>query len=197
MERMEPAADLVGDIAKKLQLGNNPEAPCPAVLTTFDLSVVAKHIKTNKCKNIIVMAVNGISVTSGIQDFCTPCTGLYDNLSKYNSPKPTAVFDIDFFKETPSMFYQLTKEIFPGQYQPTPKHNFIRLLHNHLTAAVLLHAEYGLARSTQASIPKDKIVDTHENFDSATCIDTGTKVPIDEVLKAIMSVWARLLEEDE
>jgi NAD-dependent SIR2 family protein deacetylase len=72
----------------------------------------------------------GISVSAGIPDFRSPGTGLYDNLAKYNLPEPTAVFDINYFRENPAPFYQLAKELFPGQYKPTPTHLFIRLLHD-------------------------------------------------------------------
>ena len=113
-------------------------------------------------------------------------TGLYDNLAKYNLPEPTAVFDINFFRDNPAPFYQLARELFPGQYQPTPTHNFIRLLYDR---GILLRCFTQNIDSleAEAGIPKDKIVAAHGNFDSATCIDTGEKVPIDEVRAAIMA----------
>ena len=112
-------------------VSHSAETSRPHVLSSFDLDGVAAAIRAGQCRNVIVMAGAGISVSAGIPDFRTPGTGLYDNLAKYNLPEPTAVFDINFFKENPAPFYQLAKELFPGQYQPTPTHNFIRLLHNH------------------------------------------------------------------
>ena len=117
---MEAAGDLL-----------EAETARPPVLSSFDLAGVAAAIKAGQCKNVIVMAGAGISVSAGIPDFRTPGTGLYDNLAKYNLPEPTAVFDINFFRDNPAPFYQLAKELFPGQYRPTPTHNFIRLLHDH------------------------------------------------------------------
>ena len=107
------------------------QTPYPPVLKSFDLAGVADYIKANSCKNVIVMCGAGISVSAGIPDFRTPGTGLYDNLAKYNLPEPTAVFEINFFKGDPAPFYMLAKELFPGQYKPTPTHNFIRLLNDH------------------------------------------------------------------
>ena len=59
----------------------------------------------------------------------TPGTGLYDNLQKYDLPTPESVFDIGFFRNNPSAFYQLARELWPGNFKPTPAHYFIRLLH--------------------------------------------------------------------
>ena len=58
------------------------QPPHPPVLSSFDLKGVAEIIKHKKCKNIIVMAGAGISVSAGLPDFRTPGTGLYDNLAK-------------------------------------------------------------------------------------------------------------------
>ena len=44
-----------------------------------------------------------------------------------------------------------------------------------------------LLTTCSAGIPKDKIVAAHGNFDSATCIDTGENVPVEEVREAIMA----------
>ena len=102
--------------------------PHPPVLSQFDLQGVAEYIRTKDCRNIIVMAGAGISVSAGIPDFRTPGTGLYDNLAKYKLPEPAAVFNIDFFRQNQAPFCMLAKELFPGQYKPTPTLNFIRLL---------------------------------------------------------------------
>ena len=122
--------------------------PLEPVLDTFDLEGVASKILSGSVKNIVVMAGAGwhmscsfsmhlidfwslgISVSAGIPDFRSPGTGLYDNLAKYNLPEPTAVFDINYFQQNPAPFYMLAKELFPGQYRPTPTHLFIRLLHD-------------------------------------------------------------------
>lgn len=39
----------------------------------------------------------GVSTSAGIPDFCSPGTGLYDNLAKFNLPTPQSIFDLDFF----------------------------------------------------------------------------------------------------
>eukprot|EP00960_Hanusia_phi_P002464 71756-Hanusia_phi.AAC.1 len=172
------------------------------VLESFDLAGIANYIREHGCNNVIVMAGAGISVSAGIPDFRTPGSGLYDNLQKYQLPSPTAVFDIGFFRENPSPFYMLARELFPGQYQPTVTHHFIKLLHD---KGLLLRcfSQNIDSLETQAGLPHDKLVAAHGNFDSATCIATGEKVPVEEVKEAIMAGeadeegrgWRRLNEK--
>ena len=143
--------------------------PLPPVLSSFDLHGVAEHIRNGKCRNIIVMAGAGISVSAGIPDFRTPGTGLYDNLARYDLPHPTAVFELDFFRENPEPFYLLARELYPGQYPPTPTHHFVRLLHE---KGLLLRCFTQNIDSLEAAagVPADKIVAAHGNFDSARCL---------------------------
>ena len=145
------------------------EEPLPPVLSSFDLRGVAEHIRNGKCGNVIVMAGAGISVSAGIPDFRTPGTGLYDNLARYDLPHPTAVFELDFFRENPEPFYLLARELYPGQYPPTPTHHFVRLLHE---KGLLLRCFTQNIDSLEAAagIPADKIVAAHGNFDSARCL---------------------------
>ncbi len=44
------------------------------------------------------MAGAGLSTPSGIPDFRTPGSGIYDNLRKYRLPYPEAIFDINYFR---------------------------------------------------------------------------------------------------
>jgi NAD-dependent SIR2 family protein deacetylase len=45
-------------------------------------------------------------------------------------PYPHAVFELGYFKRNPRPFFMLAKELFPGNYLPTPTHYFMRLLHD-------------------------------------------------------------------
>ena len=90
----------------------------------------AKEIKS--ASKILVMAGAGLSTPSGIPDFRTPGSGIYDNLKKYNLPYPEAIFDIHYFRARPEPFYEWAKEFFPGvNYQPNDAHWFIKKLHDH------------------------------------------------------------------
>jgi len=129
-----------------------------------------KELLQAREESVVVMAGAGISVSAGIPDFRSPGTGLYDNLQKYNLPRPEAIFTLDYFRERPEAFCTLAKEMFPGNFQPTPTHNFIRLLHD---KGVLLrcYTQNIDTLEREAGIPGEKLVEAHGSFASAKCID--------------------------
>ncbi|RXN01946.1 NAD-dependent protein deacetylase sirtuin-3, mitochondrial [Acipenser ruthenus] len=94
------------------------------------LEDVARLIKHNEYRRIVVMAGAGISTPSGIPDFRSPGSGLYDNLQQYDIPYPEAIFEINYFHHNPKPFFALAKELYPGNYKPNYTHYFIRLLHD-------------------------------------------------------------------
>jgi NAD-dependent deacetylase sirtuin 2 len=139
---------------------------------------------TPNIKNIIVMTGAGISVAAGIPDFRTPGTGLYDNLQKYDLPRPTAVFELDYFRENPKPFFTLAKELFPGNYRPTHVHYFIRLL----AEKGLLLRNYTQNVDTLervAGVPGEKMVEAHGSFALAHCIACNTEFSPEFVKAAI------------
>lgn len=73
----------------------------------------------------------GISVSAGIPDFRSPGTGLYDNLKKYNLPRPDAIFNLSYFQKKPEAFYELVSNFIDiDKFNPTPTHYFCKLLHD-------------------------------------------------------------------
>lgn len=85
----------------------------------------------------------------------TPGTGLYSQLERFNLPRPEAVFSLDFFRENPHPFFTLARELFPGNYDPTPTHHFMRLLHDKglllrqaVGCSLLIYPVFGCSRAT-------------------------------------------------
>ena len=111
---------------------------------------------------------------------------MYDNLRKYDLPRPQAVFDIAYFAERPDAFYQLAAEMWPdrGRFQPTATHHFISLLHER---GLLLRNYTQNIDSLElaAGLPPEALVQAHGSFESATCITTGQAVPADEMRAAV------------
>ncbi|XP_041131944.1 NAD-dependent protein deacetylase sirtuin-3-like isoform X2 [Polyodon spathula] len=149
------------------------------------LEDVARLIKHNEYRRIVVMAGAGISTPSGIPDFRSPGSGLYDNLQQYDIPYPEAIFEINYFHHNPKPFFALAKELYPGNYKPNYAHYFIRLLHD----KGLLHRIYtqnidGLERL--AGIPSSKLVEAHGTFATATCTVCRTSYPGEDLRADIL-----------
>jgi NAD-dependent SIR2 family protein deacetylase/FMN phosphatase YigB (HAD superfamily) len=116
----------------------------------------------------------------------TPGTGLYDNLQKYNLPHPTAVFELSYFRHNPAPFYLLAKELYPGNFRPTPAHFFIRLLHER--ACLLRNLTQNIdGLECEAGLPLDHLVQAHGGFGTAACIDCKLKHDESYVKEAIFN----------
>jgi len=132
------------------------------------------------------MSGAGISVAAGIPDFRTPGTGLYDNLQKYGLPHPTAVFELDYFKQKPQPFYTLAKELYPGNFKPTATHYFVRLLHE--KGLLLRNFTQNIdTLERQATIPGDKLVEAHGSFATAHCISCHDEADINLVKECVFT----------
>jgi len=166
--------------------GTPEDKPRPAMLDSFDIEGIARYIAEKGCQRIVIMCGAGISTSAGIPDFRTPGTGLYDNLKKYDLPRPESIFELKYFRDRPGAFYELAKEMWPGNFEPTPAHYFIRLLE---AKGILLrcYSQNIDSLEVQAGVPRQRLIAAHGNFDAAHVIDTDpeVKVPIEELKAAI------------
>ena len=173
----------LGDRNRARQASEAPAGvPRELALPSLDLKGVAAQLAS--ARNVVVLCGAGISVSAGIPDFRSPGTGLYDNLQKYQLPGPQSIFTLDYFVEKPDAFYNLAAELWPGRFQPTPTHCFLRLLHEKgVLRRVFTQNIDGLERL--AGLPADKVKAAHGSFDSATCLDTGAAVLPEELRDAV------------
>ncbi|KAM8762348.1 NAD-dependent protein deacetylase sirtuin-3, mitochondrial isoform 2-T4 [Acanthopagrus schlegelii] len=150
------------------------------------LEDVAKNIRERQFKRVVVMAGAGISTPSGIPDFRSPGSGLYDNLQQYDLPYAEAIFEIDFFHHNPNPFFALAKELYPGNYQPNLTHYFVRLLHEKKQLLRMYTQNIdGLERL--AGIPPEMLVEAHGTFATATCTVCRRKYKGEELRPDVMS----------
>ncbi|KAK2853623.1 hypothetical protein Q5P01_006284 [Channa striata] len=149
------------------------------------LEDIAKNIREQQFKRVVVMAGAGISTPSGIPDFRSPGSGLYDNLQQYDLPYAEAIFEISFFHQNPNPFFALAKELYPGNYQPNLTHYFICLLHKkgQLLRMYTQNID-GLERL--AGIPPDMLVEAHGTFATATCTVCLRKYEGEDLRPAVM-----------
>ncbi|XP_059926923.1 NAD-dependent protein deacetylase sirtuin-3, mitochondrial isoform X1 [Gadus macrocephalus] len=132
------------------------------------LEDIARRIQEKSFNRIVVMAGAGISTPSGIPDFRSQGSGLYDNLQRYDLPYAEAIFEINYFHHNPLPFFALAKELYPGNYQPNLTHYFVRLLQDkgQLLRMYTQNID-GLERL--AGIPSERLVEAHGTFATATC----------------------------
>lgn len=140
------------------------------ILKKASIESVANYIKDNEVSKIIVMTGAGISTSAGIPDFRSKDTGLYHNLQKFNLPYAEAVFDIDYFEDTPEPFYALAKELYPGKFLPTKTHYFIQLLQK--KGLLLRNFTQNIdTLERMAGLDAEYIVEAHGSFATASCVD--------------------------
>lgn len=154
------------------------------VLETLDTAGVANAFKAGKFKNIVTMVGAGISTSAGIPDFRSPSSGLYHNLEKYNLPYPEAIFEVEYFRENPQPFFTLAKELYPGNFKPTPSHYFVKLLEQ--KGLLLRHYTQNIDTLERvAKIDDEKLVEAHGTFYTNHCLDCRKEYSMEWVKKEI------------
>lgn len=120
-----------------------------------------------RSKRIIVLTGAGVSVSCGIPDFRSR-DGIYARLSKDfpDLPDPQAMFDIHYFKRDPRPFFKFAKEIYPGQFEPSPSHKFIKLLESH---GKLLRNYTQNIDTLEQTEGIEKVITCHGSFATASC----------------------------
>ncbi|GAB1609706.1 NAD-dependent protein deacetylase sirtuin-3-like isoform X1 [Argonauta hians] len=146
---------------------------------------ITKIFNNKDLSNVVVLVGAGLSTNSGIMDFRTPGTGLYDNLQQYKIPYPEAIFDIDYFRHNPKPFFALAKELYPSvKYRPNYNHYFLRLLQEKgLLLRLYTQNIDGLERLS--GIPCSKLIECHGTFSHATCLGCRKKYKGNDVKNAI------------
>ncbi|RWS04046.1 NAD-dependent deacetylase sirtuin-2-like protein [Dinothrombium tinctorium] len=135
-------------------LGSSKQAKesCEKVLSVPTFTNIVEYMKSGKCKNVIAMVGAGISTSAGIPDFRSPGSA---NIC---------------FQQNPTPFFKLAKELFPGKYDPTPSHQFLKLLNDEgMLLRLYTQNIDGLER--RAGIPAEKIVEAHGTCYTSHCIN--------------------------
>ncbi|KAH6911495.1 Sir2 family histone deacetylase Hst2 [Coprinopsis sp. MPI-PUGE-AT-0042] len=149
----------------------------PRILKRRDLPSLAKYIKSDKCKRVVLMVC--------LDKVNSPDASKLTRL-KLNLPHPEAVFEIHFFRENPEPFYTLAHELFPGRFRPTLTHSFVRLL----AEKGLLHQCFTQNIDTlerRAGVPGDKVIEAHGSFATQRCIDCKTPYDDERMKKHILA----------
>ena len=119
-----------------------------------------------KSSNIIILTGAGVSVSCGIPDFRSR-DGVYARLAVDfpDLPDPQAMFDIHYFKKDPRPFFKFAREIYPGQFQPSPCHKFIRCVE---TSGKLLRNYTQNIDTLEQVAGIDNVIQCHGSFATGT-----------------------------
>jgi NAD-dependent SIR2 family protein deacetylase len=153
------------DFVVSLSTGNSAEQ------LPVSLESIAEKFAESSFKNVLVLVGAGVSVSAGIPDFRTPGTGLYSKLEEYNLPFPEAIFELDYFRQNPFPFIELSKAIWPGQPdgpKPTLGHAFLKLLQEQ-GALRRVYTQNIDGLESLAGVDDEKLVECHGNFRSCSC----------------------------
>lgn len=128
-----------------------------------------------RSKNILVLTGAGISVSCGIPDFRSS-SGIYAQINESNNYEledPQQMFDIEYFREKPSVFYSFASQIYPSNFIPSPCHRFIKLLE---TNDKLLRNYTQNIDTLETEVGVTRVLQCHGSFATATCIECKTRV---------------------
>lgn len=95
---------------------------------------------------------------------------------------PQEVFDISIFRDDPSIFYSVAKDILPSTNKFSPTHAFIRLLQD--KGKLLTNFTQNIDNlECHAGILPEKLIQCHGSFATASCVECKYKVDGEEIYK--------------
>lgn len=135
----------------------------------------------------IVLTGAGISVPSGIPDFRSPGTGLWENVD------PMEVAHIDAWRRDPERFWRFYGERFASllDKQPNDAHRAVAELERRgLVRAVITQNIDRLHRLAGS----ERLIEVHGSIDESVCLDCGGRVRIERVVDLLAGGGAPLCE---
>ena len=127
-------------------------------------------------KRAVVLTGAGVSVPSGIPDFRSPGTGLWENVD------PMEVAHIDAWRRDPDRFWQFYGDRFATlvDKQPNEAHRALAELERRgLVRAVITQNIDRLHRMAGS----ERVVEVHGSIEQSVCLRCGGKVPLEQVIE--------------
>ena len=122
----------------------------------------------------VVLTGAGVSVPSGIPDFRSPGTGLWENVD------PMEVAHIDAFHRDTARFWRYYRPRFHelGSKRPNPAHQALAQLETRgMVEAIITQNIDRLHRAAGS----ERVIEVHGSIETSSCTSCGDRVGIDEV----------------
>lgn len=126
----------------------------------------------------VVLTGAGISVPSGIPDFRSPGTGLWENVD------PMEVAHIDAWRRDPDRFWQFYGERFGSlvDARPNPAHAAVAELERRGGVRGVITQNIDRLHRMAGS---ERVVEVHGSIEFSRCMRCGARVPLDRVLELL------------
>ena len=134
-----------------------------------------------QAERAVVLTGAGISVPSGIPDFRSPGTGLWEKVD------PMEVAHIDAWRRDPDRFWSFYSQRFVSlvDKQPNEAHIVLAELERRgLVRAVITQNIDRLHRLAGT----ERLIEVHGSIDQSVCLECGGKVPIGRVIDLLRAV---------
>ena len=139
---------------------------------------LAELLRDSKCA--VVLTGAGVSVPSGIPDFRSPGSGLWENVD------PIEVAHIDAWRRDPDRFWQFYGDRFASLYdkQPNEAHLALAELERRgLVRGVITQNVDRLHRKAGST----RLIEVHGSIDRSVCMDCGGMFSLETVMEQLRS----------
>jgi NAD-dependent deacetylase len=136
-------------------------------------------------RSTVALTGAGISVPSGIPDFRSPGTGLWENVN------PMEVAHIDAFRRDPERFWSFYSKRFTAlrEKRPNPAHEaLVELERRGLLDAVITQNIDQLHRRAGT----EQLIEVHGSIATSSCLDCGASYELEDVRSRVESDPARV-----
>lgn len=138
-----------------------------------------------KAKKILVVAGAGMSVSCGIPDFRSK-DGIYAMIEHMDThfPEPECLFQIEYFRQDPSPFFQLVRNVFAHSPAPSKTHRFLKMLQDKKKLLRLYSQNIdGLEEAAGVT----KYIPCHGSFAWSSCMRCKHRVPTSTLMAVIQA----------
>ena len=166
----------------------NEKPPLIKGLESLDIKGLANYIKNGYCKKILILTGAGISVKSGIPDFRSPGTGIYDNIKNFYISNPELLFNRSYINKDPKPFFTLIKKFLSKEYEPSNAH-YLSVLFKNKGVLMRYYTQNIDGLDLKAGLTSPYLIECHGQMRTSTCsnIFCKNKISTDLIKNKILN----------